>query len=499
MDRRQFLKVSGLSAGTLLFGQNILAQGQARPNILLIMTDQQTATAMSCVGNPYVKTPNADRIAAAGVLFEKAYATSPLCKPFRTAMVTGKMPHETGVTDNRDKFSVPVGKTMGRIIKDAGYTTCYYGKWHIPISATDVATHGFDTFDFPGPNNVDRKLEKPCVNFINSQASSGKPWFLVASFVNPHDICEFAVGANYHKNDHRPGEIPGPIPKPPYPLKDCPPLPANHEREANQPTPLTFAQTDPVTKAHKHYSPVNLTDGTEGPKKKKHKFKSPDGTYGIWNEKSWRYYLYAYYRMVEDVDTRVGTLLDALETSGQDKNTVIIFCSDHGEGIAAHKWNQKTVLYEESVRVPFIISQKTVTGAGVTDSEHLISICEDMIPTMCDYAGVKPPQGLRGKSIRLLAEGKEVPWRDQVVAETTFYNKVNGRMLRTGRYKYTCYYDTTKKHNTQRELLIDMQADPGEMNNLIVDPASAEILKDMRQRLKAWCKQTKDSFPVIQP
>ena len=203
--------------------------------------------------------------------------------------------------------------------------------------------------------------------------------------------------------------------------------------------------------------------------------------------------------MVEDVDARVGTLLDALESSSQDKNTVVIFCSDHGEGIAAHKWNQKTVLYDESVRVPFIISYKGVTQGGVKDSKHLISVCEDLMPTVCDYAGVKPPKGSRGMSIRPLAEGKEVPWRDQVVAETSFYGKVHGRMLRTERYKYSCYYDTTEKHNTQRELLIDMQADPGEMNNLAVNPTHAAILKDMRQRLKTWCKKTRDSFPVIQP
>jgi len=490
MDRRSFLKISGLSAGTLLFKRNISAQGQTRPNILFIMTDQQAATAMSCVGNPYVKTPNIDRIAAAGVLFEKAYAAEPLCKPCRTVIFTGKMPHETNVTINETKrFTGPVPTMLGRIIKDAGYTTCYYGKWHVPLSIDKVATHGFDTFEFPGPNDVDRKVEKPCVNFINSQASGGKPWFLVASFVNPHDICEFARNpGTAHRNDHPTGTSPGPIPEPPYPLKDCPPLPANHEREANQPTPLAHAQSN-LKKSHKHFPAVNNDP----------RYPGPDGRGSVWGEKAWRYYLYGYYRMVEDVDVRIGTVLNALESSGQDKNTVVIFCSDHGDGIAAHKWNQKTALYEESARIPFIISQKGVTPAGVKDSEHLISVAEDMIPTMCDYAGVKPPADLRGMSVRPLAEGKKVSWRDQVVCETDFYGDVQGRMLRTERYKYTCYYAKKQACNTQREALIDMQKDPGEMNNLADDTAYAAILKDMRQRLKNWCRQTRDSFPIIQP
>jgi len=493
MNRREFLEVSGLTAfgigiSPLLGSRRLLADPPAQPNILLIMTDQQTAGAMSCVGNPYVSTPNMDRIAANGVVFEKAYSSSPICQPFRTSMMTGMMPHETGVTDNGGSFSIPIPPLMGKLIKDAGYVTCWYGKWHATVSTSDISTHGFDTIDYTGPNDVDRYLETPCIIFI-AQAGSGNPWFLVASFVNPHDICEFARDpSTCHRNDHPSNPIPEPPGAPYTPLSNCPPLPANHDREANQPTPLPHAQSD-FSKSHKHYPAVNVDPLYPG----------PDGLGDIWGEEAWRYYLYGYYRMVEDVDARIGTLLDALEATGQDTNTVVIFLSDHGEGMAAHKWNQKTALYDESARVPFIISYKGVTQAGVIDSEHLVSPAEDIIPTLCDYAGATVPAGLRGRSVRPLAEGQQVAWRDEVVCETDFYGGVQGRMVRTKRYKYTCYYATNTAYNTQREELIDMEADPGEMNNLVVDPDYAPILENMRWRLKMWCQETSDTFPIIEP
>ena len=490
MNRREFLKFTGLGVSTLLFGRKLLAIPPAQPNILFIMTDQQSGMAMSCVGNPYVNTPNMDRIAANGVLFEQAYATDPLCKPFRTSMVTGKMPHETGVTHNGSSYSGPVPPTMGRTINDAGYDCGWFGKWHVAISTGDVATHGFTTL----ATSKDRSIEARCVDFINNTygggtRNPGDPWFLVASFINPHDICEFARDpSTSHKNDDPSNPIPEPPGGPYTPLSNCPPLPANHEREANQPTPLPHAQRD-FSSSHAHYPAMNVDAAYPG----------PDGLGNIWGEEAWRYYLYGYYRMVESVDVRIGTLLNTLETSGQDTDTVVIFTSDHGEGLAAHKWNQKTTLYDEVVRVPFIISQKGVTPAGVTDSEHMISICEDLIPTMCDYAGVAPPPDLRGMSVRPLAEGQQVDWRNQVVCETDWFGSVKGRMRRTERYKYTCYYANNTAHNTQRESLIDMDTDPGEMNNLAVNPAYKVILDNMRWRLKLWCQDTSDTFPIIEP
>jgi arylsulfatase A-like enzyme len=216
-----------------------------------------------------------------------------------------------------------------------------------------------------------------------------------------------------------------------------------------------------------------------------------------WPPERWRQYRWAYYRLVEKVDARIGLILDALRESGQEENTLIIFSSDHGDGLGAHRWNQKQVLYEESVRVPFIVSLKGVTRAGHVDREHLISSGLDLIPTMCDYAGIAPPPGLRGRSVRALAEGRQPEtWRNLLVSETVLYTpgksrRVTGRMLRTDRYKYIVY-----SQGSLREQLFDITRDPGERVNLVQSPQHQTTLQGHLKRLAAWCNQTDDPFVV---
>jgi arylsulfatase A-like enzyme len=216
-----------------------------------------------------------------------------------------------------------------------------------------------------------------------------------------------------------------------------------------------------------------------------------------WTPDRWRQYRWAYYRLVEKVDAQIGQLLDALRRSGQEGNTLIVFTADHGDGAAAHHWNQKQVLYEEAARVPFIVSGKNFVKAGCTDRAHLISTGLDLIPTLCDYAGIAVPAGLRGRSMRPLAEGKAPEkWRDMLVVETQFEYKgevtgIRGRMLRTERHKYIVYSE-----GALREQLFDLETDPGEMTNMAVHPEKKALLEDCRARLKKWCAETGDVFEI---
>jgi choline-sulfatase len=464
IKRRDFLKVSGaavaasgfLSISKLqnLYAENNSPVNSKRPNILFIITDQQFAGAMSCAGNKYLETPAIDSIAKNGVVFEQSYCSQPLCVPSRTSMFTGLMPHETGVTFNMDQHKISV-KMMGAILSEAGYDCGYVGKWHLPVLPDEKEKHGFQTVKYVRHNRLDKHVPTASAEFI--QKKREQPFLLVASFMNPHDICEWARGEEGKE---------GPIPGAPLPAQ-CPPLPENFEIPANEPDIIRSIQT----KSHRTYPTIE------------------------WPEDKWRQYRWAYYRFIEKVDAQIGIILEKLRESGQEENTVIIFASDHGDGTGAHRWNQKQVLYEESVRVPFIVSFKGITKAGHVDRNHLVSTGLDLIPTMCDYAGIIPPKSFCGKSVRPLAEERNpTSWRDFLVTETEFcaweesYG-ITGRMLRTKRYKYIIY-----SAGDLREQLFDMEHDPGEMFNLVGSSEHNAVLTEHRNLLAAWCKQTNDSF-----
>jgi arylsulfatase A-like enzyme len=183
------------------------------------------------------------------------------------------------------------------------------------------------------------------------------------------------------------------------------------------------------------------------------------------------------------VDNEIGQVLSALKESGLEENTLIVFTSDHGDMDGAHKLQHKSLPYEESARVPFIMSFKGRIRSGMVDNEHLISNGLDLLPTLCDYAGIDKPENLAGASIRPIAEEKPVKdWRDYLVAESE-----HSRMLRTGRFKY-CVYDSGK----YREQLVDLENDPGEMTNLANEKAYKAILDKHRQLLKEWLRRSRD-------
>lgn len=430
---------------------------ERRPNLLYIMTDQQCADAFSAAGCRDLRTPAIDSIASRGVRFTEAYCSNPLCVPARTSMLTGLMPHENGVTYNDMKLSVSANTFMGKILSDAGYDCGYFGKWHVPVPVTDKDRHGFSTIAHTAANGVDSLIPDASIEFLRRQRT--KPFLLVSSFVNPHDICEWARGTKGKDGEY----VEAPTPA------QCPELPANFAIPDHEPEVIREVQA---------------------------RDKSAYPTRGL-SEGQWRQYRFAYYRLIERVDAHIERILDVLRETGQDRNTVIIFASDHGDGNAAHRWNQKQVLYEEPARVPFLVAAPGSPVAGSVNSRHLVASCLDLIPTMCDYAGVSVPPSLKGRSLRALAGGRALKtWREDLVAQTEFctFNKsfgIHGRLLRTGSWKYVVYSE-----GKIREQLFDMRNDRGEMNNLAVSERHQKQLNDCRNKLAAWCQTTGDRFTL---
>jgi arylsulfatase A-like enzyme len=440
----------------ILFGLNSILYGQTKPNVLLIITDQQTADAMSNAGNKDLHTPAMDKLAQNGVRFTRAYCAQPLCTPSRTAIFSGKMPFETGFVGNapeKDGQWPDSLLMMGKILKDGGYQTGYVGKWHLPVPAGKVSQHGFEYIqntNFLDYN--DGATPSYCARFIKE--NKDKPFLLVASFLNPHDICEWARGEALKMDVLE--EAP--------PAAQCPELPANWRVPANEPQIVRDQQkvserTYPSTK---------------------------------WNEGQWRQYRWAYNRLVEKVDKYIEMVLASLKKYGVEKNTIIIFTADHGDGYAGHSWNQKQILYEEASRIPFIVSK---IGAWTPRTDDML-VCNgtDMIPTICGLTGVQKPGYLKGIDIskRLIHPGKDL--RDTLVIETDFADNeellgISGRAVITKDFKYIVY-----NKGEIKEQLFDLGKDPGEINNLAVDAAYKKKLISMRNYLKKWCEKNRDKF-----
>ena len=190
-----------------------------------------------------------------------------------------------------------------------------------------------------------------------------------------------------------------------------------------------------------------------------------------WSEKDWRLHRWAYHRLTEVVDRQIQELLDALKESGQEENTLVLFSSDHGDMSSAHRMEHKTFLYEESAGIPFMAMWKGQIPAGRVDDSHLVSNGLDLLPTVCDYAGIKGVADPRGKSLRPLLEGKPVEWRTTLGVESEC-----GRMVvHENGCKYI-KYDAAG----EEEQLLDLTADPHETKHFTADAAYAARLDTLR-------------------
>jgi choline-sulfatase len=442
---------------------------------LLIITDQQRADMLSCAGNRFVKTPNLDSLAANGARFERAYCANPVCAPSRFSMFAARMPSSIGMEHNHHITNavpkVVFEHAMGSIFRQAGYQTVYGGHVHLPQAPAWAGRYGFDLLLGPDPRDG---LAQQCDKFLREKHD--QPFLLVASFMNPHDICYMVINAM------RKDPAIGPPAKAKLPLdppaeaclaeamklppgvsekefldRICPPLPGNFgvpQNEIGCRSALPKAGPPPYnTWARKH-----------------------------WTERDWRLHRWAYARLTERADANIGVVLKALRESGLEEQTLVIFTSDHGEMDGSHQLEQKGTPYEEAIRVPFIVSWKGRTRAGLVDRKHLVSSGLDLIPTMCDFVGVPVPPEFKGRSVRALAEGREPPgWRDFLVVET-----MNTRLVRQASWKYIAGAGIEP-----REMLFDTQHDPGEMKNL-ADEAHHAQLGEGRRLLQQWCREHGD-------
>ena len=439
-----------------------------QPNILVILTDQQTHAAIGAHGNPRLNTPHMDSLVHTGLSFFNSYCAAPVCGPSRGSLLSGRLPHRTGVEVNGPAVEPDIS-TLGQHFRQAGYRPYYAGKLHLGPSPSQgieevSGRQGFEFLCDQYPQGIPRQLGTDtdpvwtdhAVDFLRSQgqqdSESDAPFLLVASLHNPHDICYWVM--EWHHIVDIPSD------------SDLPPLPANFQPFPDEPEFVGLCR--------------NRTD--YGPEM--------SWTHD-WGETEWRRYLYVYDRLTERVDRQIGRILDALEESGLADDTLVVLTSDHGEGVAAHKWVTKLMLWEEIVRVPFVMRFPGVVPAGRVDSTHLVSGL-DLLPTLCEFANIEAPAGIDGQSLRPVIENPNLPGRNNVVTELQAFmddETKKGRMIRTVRYKYITF-----SHGQRPEMLFDLETDPGETKNLAYLASYREVLSEHRQLLRKEVNRTADPF-----
>jgi choline-sulfatase len=440
-SRRSFLAASaaaGLSAvaSPWSFGQAPPATpSRKRPNIFLLSADQWHADAFSHRKHANVQTPHCDRIAARSVSFQRAYATNPVCTPARASWMTGRMPSEVLTTGNRVVRNVP---DLGQWFGKHGYDTAHLGKFDFP-GRNAAASFRVISGIHPTGQCADLTVAQMVRSYLLDRARE-KPFLMHCALMNPHDICQISC---MRTNG-------GGLPMDPAEL---PPLPENFAARPQEPQ----AVAQRVRRSQRRAMSWS------------------------WDELDWRLYQWMYYRCCEMADVAIGQILDALDSSGETENTLLVFTSDHGEGLGRHGMITKGFLYESSARVPFYMSLPGVVPRGVTDDRVLTSGV-DLFPTFCNLAGIPTPPDVVGRDVLRLQQ-ETVAARDVLVTEAPF----SGRMARDGRYKLIMYPGDPVVQ------LFDLQDDAGETRNIAAE--HPEVVK----RLTAAAEQFAAALKPVAP
>jgi N-acetylglucosamine-6-sulfatase len=444
----------------------LAAEEATRPNIVFVLVDDLRWDDLGCTGNPFVATPNIDRVAREGCQFTNAFATSALCSPSRGCILTGQYASTNGIIDNteRGKQSHAL-KTFPQELQKAGYTTAFVGKWHMGNDSTPRS--GFDrwfclqgqgsTFDsVVNDDGAARQTKGYVTDVINAEAlkflerPQDKPFVLYVSHKAIHP--EVYQGPDGKLSDPTLSNyIPAPRHKALYAGVEIPRRPS--------------AKVPPLDKPA-------LQQKIEGMPPLGPETGSSDAV--ILNR----------LRMLAAVDEGVGQLFEALERSGQLDNTLFVVTSDHGYFYGEHGLSvERRLAYEEAIRIPILMRLPKLIKAGTTIEPMTITL--DFAPTFVELARGKIPSQYQGRSVVPLLSGQTPSdWRKSFLIE--YYsdivfprmNKMGYKAVRGDRWKYIQF---TEQKNSDE--LYDLQSDPYELKNLIDDPKAKDVLKQMQAEL----------------
>jgi len=487
--RRDFLKATGLAAGTLIVPQLVfgISKPSGRPNILVIMSDEHNASVLGCYGNNIVRTPNMDRLAQRGVTFESCYCNSPLCVPSRLSFTSGKYASRVGAWNNNCWLPAADYPSLPRVMNAAGYESILCGKMHYDETrrygfteignmntsqkkgkgsrrkADDLEpkpglSNRFDEFHTADDSRImthDRKVTAGTMDFLKNRKASDKPFFMLAGYIAPH--FPLIVPEKYWRQYR--GKIP------------MPKIPEGH------------LESQP-----RNYKHLRIGFNVEG---------VPEDIVRKGRE--------LYYGLTQWVDEEIGKVLDCLGDSEVADNTVVIYTTDHGENMGEHGLWWKNCLYEHAGRVPLIVSWPARWKGGQRRTQACSLV--DVVRTIAELGGADVPGDWNGDSMLRWLDEPGFEWKDLAVSEYYAHNIASGyAMIRMGRYKYVYHTPADAGHAAERELY-DLKSDPGEFNNLAgeekykdrIDSLHSALVKEIgehpdrtEQRCRAECDKGYD-------
>ncbi|PHS13008.1 MAG: acetylglucosamine-6-sulfatase [Blastopirellula sp.] len=511
-----------------------------RPNIIFLLTDDQRADSLACMGNSIVETPNIDQLAKDGVLFENAFVTSAICTPSRACYFLGQYERRHGINFNSGTTMAKKAwqKSYPVLLKKAGYFTGYVGKNHVPIGTQGYKTGLIDnSFDFFYAGHGHLYFYPKIKHKIFDAAKSDTQIEIIAegaaSFLNPNS--KFIDGAiTFLKS--RPKDQP-------FCLSYCFNLPHNAGTST-----MKMRPTDPIlyrTKYRDKLAEIPLPSTYVA----KDDIKTPklpaDVLYTQYRQPSYAYVdtpellrerYVREYQTITGIDRLVGELRQQLAEHGVADNTIIIYASDHGIMHGEFGLGGKSLNYDTCLKIPMIImdprQNRTERGTRLTD----LVLSVDIAPTILDFAGVKRPNTMQGSSLTDVLSGNNTGWREYAFAEnlwSTIFGVPRCESARSKDWKYIRYFATDRKafenvegdarykvspkhaamyrnwlnsslegEKPDYEELFYITDDPEESNNLASDPNHQEKLKEMRtelQRLLTEAKGDVHADPLTTP
>ncbi|MCP4192337.1 MAG: sulfatase [Planctomycetaceae bacterium] len=445
----------------------IAIQADNRPNLIFLMTDDQRADSLGCMGNRVIQTPNIDVMASDGLVFENAFVTTAICMTSRACVLTGQYAARHGILSFSQELSKEqLSETYLSCLRQANYRTGFIGKWGVgdPRSANDLLDYNRG---FPGQSryfkgdlkqkqgrHLTAQLGDQAIEFL-AGCSEDQPFHLSVSFKAPH--CQ-------DSNDIYSDQFPADrafdslyrdlvIPRPPASAAPF------------------FDRLPPFLKNSMNRDRWAV------------RFRSPE---------QYQKSVKDYYRLISGVDRVVGRIRHELERLGFADNTVIIYTSDHGFFLGEYGFAGKWTPHDVSIRIPLIIHdpRSPATERGQRYDQMALGI--DLAPTLLDYAQIDAPESMQGSSLRaLIGHKKRLDWRQSFFYEHWF--SAGGRIapcegVRGERWKYARYLKLGKEiEGEQRwEELYDLTSDPDETVNLAQDPAFANELERQRIKWQEW-------------
>lgn len=444
------------------------------PNFVFIMTDTQATNVVGTYGHPELGTPNIDKLAQTGIKFSRAYTTCPLCTPARAGIFTGIYPHTAGAWTN----NLPLGdnvKTMGQRFRDGGYQTAYVGKWHLDghdYFGTGQCPAGWDdAYWYDGRRYLDELSEEEITLWRKglSTLDDLESHDIQPTFTWAHRVSDRAIDFLQHQLPERPFLLVVSYDEPHHPFT-CPP--EYVAKFADYAYPLGPAAYDTLENKPAHQREwaaacdVQMEDGC---------IRAP-----------------MYLGCNSFVDAEIGRVIDAAHQHAPD-NTYIIFTSDHGEMLGAHRlWSKGPAMYEEITHIPLIIEQPEGVGAGTANNTLVSHI--DLLPTMLELAGLDVPPILEGQSVAPLLHREKIVERHIAIEFNRYeieHDSWGGfqpvRCIASGRYKLVINLLHTDE-------LYDLEQDPAEIDNLIDHPDHAGVRNALHDRLLDWMYEKRDPF-----